>query len=524
MGTYYKDSLPILTKLAYKTTPSDDGTIKIFSPRLDKYFYPEQITAEILKKLAQDASTYLQKPLTTTVITVPAYFTDSQRNATKDAGTLATLNIKRIINEPTSASLAYGFDKAATKKVMVYDLGGGTFDVSLLEAGDGVFEVLKTTGNSNLGGDDFDERIIDWLCNNFKEKHSIDLKSDKKATQRLREAAEKAKIDLSTVSSTKINIPFINTDGGVSRHVEETLSRDQFEKICHDLLEECLIPVRTILNEAKMTAKDIDETILVGGSTRIPIIQQLVSKELQCTPNSGLNPDEVVALGAAVQAGVLEGDLSNIVLIDVTPLSLGIETLGGINTKLIPRNTSLPTAKYETFTTAADNQTSVDIRILQGERELASNCKPLGTLKLDGINPAPRGMPQIEVNFEIDVNGILKVKATDKTTGKNCDMEIAEASQLSSEEKERMLKDGEKFAAEDQRKKESISIKLEAEQLIYEITNFILEKSNDLDSTSLDKLKEYQERLQSSLNNNDETGLEEQLSECRNFFNSLRSQ
>mmetsp|Transcript_5326 Transcript_5326/g.9208 ORF Transcript_5326/g.9208 Transcript_5326/m.9208 type:complete len:683 (-) Transcript_5326:493-2541(-) len=448
----------------------EDGNrnVKIKSSNANKEFSPEEISAQILRKLVADAAKFLNDKVEKAVITVPAYFNDSQRQATKDAGKIAGLEVLRIINEPTAASLAYGFDKKANETILVFDLGGGTFDVSVLEVGDGVFEVLSTSGDTHLGGDDFDKRIVDYLAEDFQRSEGIDLRKDRQALQRLTEAAEKAKVELSSTPQTSINLPFITATADGPKHIDSNLTRAKFEEICSDLLARCRVPVEQALRDAKLNMTDLKEVILVGGSTRIPAVQELVKKMSGRDPNVTVNPDEVVALGAAVQAGVLAGEVSDIVLLDVTPLSLGLETLGGVMTRLIPRNTTLPTSKSEVFSTASDGQTSVEINVLQGEREFARDNKSLGTFRLDGIPPSQRGVPQIEVRFDIDANGILSVTATEKGTGKKQDIKITGASTLGKDDVEKMVKDAEKNAAEDKKRREAVDTKNQAESLIYQ--------------------------------------------------------
>lgn len=455
-------------QVSYLVIRDDNGNVKLDCPAIGKQFAAEEISAQVLRKLVDDASKFLNDKVTKAVITVPAYFNDSQRTATKDAGRIAGLEVLRIINEPTAASLAYGFEKKNNETILVFDLGGGTFDVSVLEVGDGVFEVLSTSGDTHLGGDDFDKRIVDWLAGNFKNDEGIDLLKDKQALQRLTEAAEKAKMELSSLTQTNMSLPFITATADGPKHIETTLTRAKFEELCSDLLDRLRTPVDNALRDAKLQFKDIDEVILVGGSTRIPAVQELVKKMTGKDPNVTVNPDEVVALGAAVQAGVLSGDVSDIVLLDVTPLSLGLETLGGVMTKIIPRNTTLPTSKSEVFSTAADGQTSVEINVLQGEREFVRDNKSIGSFRLDGIPPAPRGVPQIEVKFDIDANGILSVSAVDKGTGKKQDITITGASTLPKDEVERMVGEAEKFAKEDKEKRDAIDTKNQAESVIYQ--------------------------------------------------------
>ncbi|KAF7142208.1 hypothetical protein RHSIM_Rhsim05G0113400 [Rhododendron simsii] len=455
-------------QVSYTVVRDENGNVKLECPAMGKQFAAEEISAQVLRKLVDDASKFLNDKVTKAVVTVPAYFNDSQRTATKDAGRIAGLEVLRIINEPTAASLAYGFEKKNNETILVFDLGGGTFDVSVLEVGDGVFEVLSTSGDTHLGGDDFDKRIVDWLAASFKKDEGIDLLKDKQALQRLTETAEKAKMELSSLTQTSISLPFITATADGPKHIETTLTRAKFEELCSDLLDRLKRPVETSLRDAKLSFSDLDEVILVGGSTRIPAVQELVRRVTGKEPNVTVNPDEVVALGAAVQAGVLAGDVSDIVLLDVIPLSLGLETLGGVMTKIIPRNTTLPTSKSEVFSTAADGQSSVEINVLQGEREFVRDNKSLGSFRLDGIPPAPRGVPQIEVKFDIDANGILSVAAVDKGTGKKQDITITGASTLPGDEVERMVKEAERFAKEDKEKREAIDTKNQADSVVYQ--------------------------------------------------------
>jgi molecular chaperone DnaK len=456
-----------LRQVSYKVLQNED-IIKLDCPALSKQFAAEELSAQVLRKLADDASKYLGETVKQAVITVPAYFNDSQRQATKDAGKIAGLEVLRIINEPTAASLSYGLDKKDNETILVFDLGGGTFDVSILEVGDGVFEVLATSGDTHLGGDDFDEKIVQWLVKEFKDREGIDLTQDSQALQRLTEAAEKAKIELSTLTQSSINLPFIAVTPEGPKHLEKELTRTKFEKLCADLINRCRTPIENSLKDAELNSSNINQNVLVGGSTRIPAVQELVQKILGKTPNQTVNPDEVVAVGAAVQAGVLGGEVKDILLLDVTPLSLGVETLGGITTKITPRNTIIPTKKSETFSTAVDNQPNVEIHVLQGERELSKDNKSLGTFRLDGIAPAARGVPQIEVTFDIDANGILSVTAKDKATNKQQSITISGASTLPKDEVERMVKDAEANAAADKEKSEQIDIKNQSEALCYQ--------------------------------------------------------
>ncbi|KAL4580769.1 hypothetical protein LXL04_016971 [Taraxacum kok-saghyz] len=455
-------------QVSYTVVRDENGNVKLDCPAIGKQFAAEEISAQVLRKLVDDASKFLNDKVTKAVVTVPAYFNDSQRTATKDAGRIAGLEVLRIINEPTAASLAYGFERKNNETILVFDLGGGTFDVSVLEVGDGVFEVLSTSGDTHLGGDDFDKRVVDWLAASFKKDEGIDLLKDKQALQRLTETAEKAKMELSTLTQANISLPFITATADGPKHIDTTLTRAKFEELCSDLLDRLKRPVENSLRDAKLSFKDIDEVILVGGSTRIPAVIEVVKSLTGKEPNVTVNPDEVVALGAAVQAGVLAGDVSDIVLLDVTPLSIGLETLGGVMTKIIPRNTTLPTSKSEVFSTAADGQTSVEINVLQGEREFVRDNKSLGSFRLDGIPPAPRGVPQIEVKFDIDANGILSVTAIDKGTGKKQDITITGASTLPSDEVQRMVSEAEKFAKEDKEKRDAIDTKNQADSVVYQ--------------------------------------------------------
>ena len=467
-----------------------------------KDYTPQEISAMILRKLADDASAYLGEKVTSAVITVPAYFNDAQRQATKDAGKIAGLDVLRIVNEPTAAALAYGLEKEKSEKVLVFDLGGGTFDVSILEIGDGVHEVLSTSGDTHLGGDDFDKKIIDWICEEFKKQEGMDLTNDKQAMQRIKEAAEKAKCELSSVMETNINLPFITADANGPKHLDLTLTRAKFEDLSHDLLERCKTPVEQALKDAGLSKNEVDEVVLVGGSTRIPAVQQLVKEYTGKEPNQSVNPDEVVAVGAAIQAGVLAGEVKDIVLLDVTPLTLGIETLGGVMTALVPRNTTIPVSKSQVFSTAENNQTAVDINVLQGERPMASDNKSLGMFRLEGIAPAMRGVPQIEVTFDIDANGIVNVSAKDKATNKEQKITITNSSNLSEQDIDKMVKEAEANASEDKKKKEEAEIKNNANSLITSSERIVKDFEGKISDEDVKKLTEHREALQKALDEN----------------------
>lgn len=487
-----------------------------------KAYTPQEISAIILQKLKSDAESYLGEKVEKAVITVPAYFNDSQRQATKDAGKIAGLEVMRIINEPTAAALAYGLDKEdQDQTILVYDLGGGTFDVSILELGDGIFEVKATAGDNKLGGDDFDQKVIDYLVDQFKKENGIDLSQDKMALQRLKDAAEKAKKDLSGVSQTQISLPFITADASGPKHLEVTLTRAKFEELTADLVEKTMGPTRQALQDAGLSAGDIDKVILVGGSTRIPAVQEGIKKITGKDPHKGINPDEVVALGAAIQGGVLAGDVKDVVLLDVTPLSLGIETMGGVFTKLIERNTTIPTSKSQIFSTAADNQTAVDIHVLQGERQMAADNKTLGRFQLTDIPPAPRGFPQIEVSFDIDANGIVNVRAVDKGTNKEQSITIKSSSGLSDEEIERMVKEAEEHAEEDKKRREEVDLRNEADQMIFTTEKTLKDLGDKVDEGEKKKAEEAKDKLKKALEGKDTEEIKKAKDELQEIVQQL---
>ncbi|MBN2031148.1 molecular chaperone DnaK [bacterium] len=497
MGRMYNEVGREIEEVPYKVVKGKNNVARVKIQ--DKEYSPPEISAMILQKMKQTAEDYLGQKVTEAVVTVPAYFNDSQRQATKEAGVIAGLDVKRIINEPTAASLAYGLDKKKNEKIAVYDLGGGTFDISILELGEGVFEVKSTNGDTHLGGDDFDQKIILWMVDEFKKKEGVDLSKDPMALQRLKEAAEKAKMELSTTTQTEINLPFVTATDSGPKHLNMTLTRAKFEQLCDDLFARSIEPCHVALKDAGLKASDIDEVILVGGMTRVPKVQEIVKDLFGKEPHKGVNPDEVVAVGAAIQGGVLGGDVKDVLLLDVTPLSLGIETLGHVFTKLIEKNTTIPTKKSEIFSTAADSQTTVEIHVLQGEREMALDNKTIGRFHLDGIPPAPRGIPQIEVTFDIDANGILNVSAKDKATGKEQSIRIEASSGLTKEEIEKMVNDAKSHASEDKKRREEVDLRNSADQLVYQTEKNIKEYGAKLDGETKGKIEAAVGRVKEAL-------------------------
>ncbi|MBN1154812.1 molecular chaperone DnaK [candidate division KSB1 bacterium] len=523
MGRRYAEVKTEIDEVPYKVISgkNDVARVKI----VDKEYSPQEISAMILQKMKQTAEDYLGQKVTEAVITVPAYFNDSQRQATKEAGEIAGLTVKRIINEPTAASLAYGLDKQKTdEKIAVFDLGGGTFDISILEIGDGVFEVKSTNGDTHLGGDDFDQRVIDWMVDEFLKTEGVDLSKDPMALQRLKEAAEKAKMELSTVAQSDINLPFITATNTGPKHLNMTLTRAKFEQLCDDLFNRTIEPCKTALRDASLTAEQIDEVVLVGGSTRMPKIQQIVKELFGKEPHRGVNPDEVVAVGAAIQGGVLSGDVTDVLLLDVTPLSLGIETLGGVFTKLIEKNTTIPTRKSEIFSTASDSQPSVEINVLQGEREMALDNRSLGRFHLDGIPPAPRGIPQIEVTFDIDANGILNVSAKDKATNKEQSIHIEASTGLTKDEVEKMVNDAKVHAAEDKKKREMIDLKNRADQLVYQTEKNIQEMGDKIDANEKSRLETATGRVKEAVKTENSDEMKSSLEQLEKVWSEVSSE
>ena len=521
MGRRYGEVSSEITEVPYKIVKGSNDVAKV--KMTDKDYSPQEISAMILQKMKQTAEDYLGQKVTSAVITVPAYFNDSQRQATKEAGEIAGLEVKRIINEPTAASLSYGLDKKAEEKIAVYDLGGGTFDISILEIGDGVFEVKSTNGDTHLGGDDFDQRIINWIVTEFKKQEGVDLSKDPMALQRLKEAAEKTKCELSTVSQTDINLPFITATDSGPKHLNLTLSRAKFEQLCDDLFARTLDPCKAALKDAGIKAGEIDEVVLVGGSTRMPKIQQLVQELFGKEPHKGVNPDEVVAIGAAIQGGVLAGDVKDVLLLDVTPLSLGIETLGGVTTKLIESNTTIPTQKSEIFSTAADNQTSVEINVLQGEREMAVDNRTLGKFILDGIPPARRGVPQVEVTFDLDANGILNVSAKDKASNKEQRIRIEASTGLSKDEVEKMKGDAKSHAADDKKKREEVDVRNQADQMVYQTEKNIEEMGDKLSAEDKSKLDAAVGRLKEAIKSENVDEMKASTESLNTVWNEMAS-
>jgi len=526
IGRKYAELSPDSKRVAYTIRRDENGNVKIRCPRLKKEFAAEEISAMVLRKLADEASRYLGQPVTGAVITVPAYFNDSQRQATRDAGRIAGLEVLRILNEPTAASLAYGLDRKESQTILVFDLGGGTFDVSILEVGDGVFEVKATSGDTQLGGNDFDQKIVDWLAEQFLETEKVDLRRDRQALQRLFEAAEKAKIELSGVSVTDINLPFITATEDGPKHIETRLTRPQFEGLCADLISRLRRPIKRALSDANLNPAQIDEVVLVGGSTRIPLVQQLVRSLIDKEPNQNVNPDEVVAVGAAIQAGILTNEVKDVLLLDVTPLSLGLETIGGVMKKLIPRNTTIPVRRSDIFSTAENNQTLVEVHVLQGEREMASDNKSLGRFKLTGIPPAPRGVPQVQVSFDIDANGILQVTALDKTTGREQSVTIQEASTLSESEVNQMIRQAEQFAQIDRERRERVEKRNRAQTLANDAERQLKEAALDFGtqfaSVHRRRIEALVQQMREAIKRDDERAIDRAQSDLQDALYELK--